>query len=94
MSYSRWIQSRWYTFWCVQDELTENRDTAIFEICAVISFTAKELRNNKDECLKKVEKIENQNSINKVSKQELNELRTYMDLFLSDVDKEYNKKGI
>ena len=62
MSYSRWGQSRWYTFWCVQNEKTENRDTAIFEICSVINFTAKELRHDMDKCVKIAEDIENKRS--------------------------------
>ncbi len=56
MSYSRWITSDWYTFWCTQDESTENRDTAIFEICTVASFTAEQLRKHLDDCMEHVKK--------------------------------------
>ena len=51
MSYSRWGNSYWYTFWCTQDSKTENRDTCIFEICGLMYFTSKQLRENLDECI-------------------------------------------
>jgi len=91
MSYSRWGASRWYTFWHVQQERTENRDTSIFDICAVKSFTAKELRRNMDGCVKITEEIENKKCKPKykVVEKDLKELRRYMQSFLNDVDNEY-----
>jgi len=96
MSYSRWGGSRWYTFWCVQNEKTETRDTAIFEICAVVSFTAKELRDDKYKCLNIVKEKENKATKYIVSEEEINELGVYMDFFLKEVNNEYGKqkKGI
>jgi len=82
MSYSRWGSSYWYTFWCASlKEETENRDNARFEICGVISFTAKELRSDMDACLEKVSREHPDGDIK--------ELQGYMEEFLSDVDEEY-----
>lgn len=82
MSYSRWSDSYWYTFWCVAYEGTvENRDTAIFSICAVIDFTSKQLRENLDRCIKEVQKLETDGDIE--------ELKLYINRFLKDVDEKY-----
>ncbi len=84
MSYSRWGcrgSGRWYTYWRVQDKETENRNTAIFEVCAVMSFTAKELRENMDLCMAKVKEFDPQGDVE--------ELKTYALEFLEDVDGTY-----
>lgn len=90
MSYSRWGSrgsGYWYTYWsCQLGQIEETRDNAIFEICLVCSFTAKELRDNMDKCLKTVEKLEP-----KASTEQLDELRDYMGEFIIDINKEYKK---
>jgi hypothetical protein len=83
MSYSRWSSSMWYTYWRSQDKATENRDTAIFAICAEASFTAKQLRENMDECISSLKNLD------KVSEVEIEELRRYMRRFLEEVNGEY-----
>jgi hypothetical protein len=83
MSYSRWLGSEWYTYWMSQPKETENRDTALFDICTVQCFTAKELRENIDKCLQDVKKI--------CPEGDLEELKVYMKRFLKDVDEEYPK---
>jgi len=84
MSYSRWGgrgSGHWYTYWHIQDEETENRDTAIFCVCGVTNFTAKELRKNIDSCMKKVQKMDNEG--------DLDELKKYALEFIDDIDGEY-----
>ena len=52
MSYSRWGNSYWYTYWrAFYDPELENRNNAIFEISGVGSFTAAEIRKNINLCL-------------------------------------------
>lgn len=80
MSYSRWGGSEWYTFWHAQAEETENRDTAIFDICGVATFTAKQLREHLPACLDVVKKVQDG---------DLDELTGYIQDFLHDVDREY-----
>jgi len=89
MSYSRWGESRWYTFWSGQDAATENRDTAIFEICGVVSFEAKELRESLDACVKRAAFQESRKFLRPVTDDDRDELRGYMVEFLADVDREY-----
>lgn len=86
MSYSRWITSYWYTFWCSQDPITENRDTAIFDICDVCSFTSKELRDDIDGCLRKVGDLDPDG--------DLDELLIYINRFLADVNESYPLEGL
>ena len=91
VSYSRWGGSRWYTFWACQDDDTENRDSAIFEICAVASFTAKELREDIERCIARAVETE-LILFAPVDSAEKEELREYMQEFLRDVDREYPEK--
>jgi len=87
MSYSRWSTSYWYTYWKIQDKNTENYDTAIFCICSFdgdLLFTAKELRKNISGC---INTILMQDKL--ASHKEIQELITYINEFLKDVDKEY-----
>ena len=94
MSYSRWSDSFWYTFWSVppseRDE-PENRDNAIFDICDVANFTAKELRDNLVGCLQYVEIIVAQKYKPEcqVTEERKQELIGYIQQFLDDVDEEY-----
>jgi len=86
MSYSRWGQSKWYTYWMCQDPTTENRETAIFNICAIASFTAKQLRTDIKQCLNVAMNKEFGDSI-RVAERE--ELRGYIEEFLTAVDEKY-----
>lgn len=84
MSYSRWGSrgsGHWFTFWTSQDEETENRDTAIFDICSVKSFTAKELRDDLDGCMDVIKGIDVEG--------DTEELKVYCREFLEDVNEEY-----
>ncbi len=86
MSYSRWSNSKWYTFWCVSPEGVEtNRDNALFEICGVKTFTAKNLRENLGKCMAEVMEVE------PCEEEEIKELRGYAIDFLSAVDREHHK---
>ena len=88
MSYSRWGSKgsgHWYTFWSMPNQKEEEtRDNATFEICCLATFTAKDLRDDMDECIKTVA-IKDRTA----TKKKLKELRTYMDHFLREVDEEY-----
>ena len=90
MSYSRWGSrgsGHWYTYWCVQPPGGEETfDNALFDVCMVKTFTAKELRTNIDNCLSIIAKKDS-----KANKEKLNELKTYMQEFLIDVNKHYNE---
>jgi len=103
MSYSRWHNSYWYTFWQYQEE-PEDRDTAIFSICCVVSFTAKELRDDIDACIEIVKGMvetkleENPKDMEYEFDREdgvepdYEELKGYMKRFLRDVDEEFPKE--
>ncbi len=55
MAYSRWIESRFYTFWCILEKDTENiADNQCFELCDIPKshkFTYKELKEDLEGCL-------------------------------------------
>ena len=52
MSYSRWSNSIWYTYWSASSK--EGKDNQVFEICDLgcsHSFTYKQLKEDIDSCL-------------------------------------------
>lgn len=89
MAYSRWLGSRWYTYWRVQSaNIPNTRDNAIFEVCGVASFSAKELRDDMDGCIETARQEGSSTAIGDPTPEEMEELRRYMLHFLQDVDKE------
>lgn len=86
MSYSRWSNSRWYTFWC-STRGPEDRNTAKFEVMDSVAplretsrtFYAAEIRKNVDVCVGKFTG----------TTEELQELKGYMGDFLESVDRRY-----
>jgi hypothetical protein len=85
MSYSRWGNSRWYTYWCVHPtDSVEDIDNAIFKVCGVLQFSAKELRADITGCAKKAADIDGAETLG-----EIKELEGYMKGFLDDVDANY-----
>lgn len=86
MSYSRWGSSCWYTYWLAQEK--EDYDTATFCICGLTEFTAKQLRNDLNGCIKKVKVMDK-----KADELDIDELIIYIKRFLKDVDDQYNIHG-
>ena len=88
MSYSRWGDrgsGYWYTFWSANPNKDgENYDNAVFEVCMIKAFTAKELRGGIDRCLNVIDNLDP-----KAGSEKLEELGAYMNEFLNDVDNEY-----
>jgi len=81
MAYSRWLQSRWYTYWLCQDNVPNLEFyEEVFVICSLISFTFEELFENMDACLDKVRRADQE-----ATNEEIEELRGYMNQFLEDV---------
>jgi hypothetical protein len=64
-----------------QPDDTENRDTAILDVCTVKAFTAKELREDMDACMDAIRALDEDG--------DLDELRIYAKEFLVDVDDRY-----
>jgi hypothetical protein len=114
MSYSRWSNSFWYTFWSSTGFEPENMkmENEVFQICDVshgMDFLYKELKSNIEDCLTRVKEKYNTESEIKFctdyKKKEyethtchplvledhlLDELRSYMEKFIRDVEEEYN----
>ena len=98
MSYSRWTNSDWYTFWCVQDDATENRDTALFEIMCCATFTAKQLRDDLQLCLDQACDVSmagrtmetNPSLLDRPISRE--QLEGFVAEFLGDVDRKYPRE--
>lgn len=88
MSYSRWSNSRWYTFWKTQSEPT-NHNNAQFCVCEPEEetiFLAAEIRKNVDAC---IARLKDSRPGHDASQDELQELRGYMLEFLADIDARY-----
>lgn len=72
MSYSRWSQSKWYTYYecTTSDDMPKN--DRVFVVCDEGRFTYGELKADLEGCLKKVSGDD--------------ELRGYMKMFMADVE--------
>ena len=94
MSYSRWSNSSWYTFWAVrgeeslQGDINEEVFAGWYDMDHTIDWTYKEVDNllNKhyDYITKHLEMVYG------CSPDEANELQEYMQVWRSDVKREYN----
>lgn len=57
MSYSRWLTSRWYTFWTSYTPKSNRPNDQVFEICELgpgLQFTYAQLKSDIDDCLEQV----------------------------------------
>jgi len=79
MSYSRWSNSVWYTYWSAQSG--DTRDTQVFQVCGERSFTYKELKESLDACAECF-------SVNGYNDKAIEELKGYMREFIRDVEAE------
>ena len=102
MAYSRWLTSRWYTFWSWTP--SQDMDDQIFQICEFgggIGFTYKEIKEDIDACLTRVvEYLKKPKNVKLLESEEmdivgplptdkeLEELKTYMMDFIFDVEEE------
>jgi hypothetical protein len=87
MSYSRFSNSRWYTFWHWSEDETKNNQ--MFSVCHVLCFSYADLKNDIEKCLDKAIEIENGKSEIPVSIGERQELKTYMMRFIEDAEEDY-----
>jgi len=91
MSYSRWGNSRWYTFWSdlnidgvILDQKARRRKKyQVFEICSTGGFYYHQLVKDMEACIAEVKKKEPS-----ATEEELEELRGYMREFIKDMDEE------
>lgn len=97
MSFSRWGNSCWYTFWCASD--ATKREDEVFSVCGIRDFTYRDLvEDGLDVCIKELKKrIKEQNKDpknkfggGKYTEQEYEELKGYMKVFIDEVKKQYN----
>jgi hypothetical protein len=94
MSYSRWSNSIWYTFWSYSR--SPKKEDQLFEICPIKSFTYKELKENgfdkSIESLKKhMLKHKNKNKLffsdlKFFNEKDFEELKIYMKEFIEDIE--------
>ena len=87
MSYSRWIDSKFYTYWASKNEVYDKEDEVFLvhhDLIAYRGFTYSECKKMIGDILKikgKLNFIDND--------LEAEELQGYMERFVADVDKEY-----
>ena len=86
MSYSRWIDSTFYTYWCLSD--VKNKNDEVF-MCHTDIYKCYKFKYT--ECKRLVENITAiKGQINEIEGDgDATELQSYMKKFVKDVDKEY-----
>ena len=77
MSYSRWLFSRWYTYWSTLSG--DKMEDQVFMVCNVADFTYEQLTADIEKCLDECE----------AAGKEREELRGYMQDFIEDVKMDY-----
>lgn len=80
MSYSRWSNSVWYTYYFASESL--ERDEQLFDVCAIKMFTYRELKDNLQGCLDGLKADQCQEA----TQEEMDELKGYMLEFIDDVE--------
>ena len=83
MSYSRWGNSRWYTYHSAQSG--EKKENQIFEVCGVGCFTYNQLKDDIDDCVRQCAEAEGD-----CKEYELTKLKSYMLSFMGDIEEEFN----
>jgi len=88
MSYSRWSNSRWYTFWCCSG--SKKRADQLFDVDCSVQFTYADLKNDLEACMAKVRRYEQKKikADKRGTPEEHEELRGYMRQFMADVEKD------
>lgn len=86
MSYSRWSNSRWYTYWRTWG--FSCKENQVFEVAGEQMFTYTQLKLEMKKCLDDIERS-NFYRGDPVTKEERRELRRYMRQFIKDVEKEF-----
>ena len=87
MSYSRWIDSKFYTYWASKNEVYDKEDEVFLvhhDLRSYRGFTYTECKGMIGDILKIKGKM---NFVDDDSEAE--ELQGYMERFVADVDKEY-----
>jgi hypothetical protein len=85
LEYSRWLNSRFYTFWSVTK--SKKKKDQVFSICDLVDVTFEELEDNFDGVFEKIIEMENENNPDdKVTAWESAELKSYILHFMHDVD--------
>lgn len=84
MSYSRWSNSYWYTFW--RDTGTDKRSEQVFDVDCRFCFTYKQLTSlfGIEKAINHIKK-EIKNSKVKATKADFNELKGYMRKFIHNM---------
>ena len=83
MSYSRYPNSVWYTYWSTNSGKT--KATQIFSICGVADFTYEQIKADIDACVDKAAKAAGFAR----TEEQRTELKEYMQVFLQDADLEF-----
>ena len=91
MAYSRWSDSRWYTYWSSTSSGPTKLEKS-FCICddpnVEMHFTYADLRKDVDRCLVLVK-----GKHPTATKEEIEELKGYMEAFMKDVDRDFPEKS-
>lgn len=77
MSYSRWSESKWYTYHDVASG--ETLDDQVFTVCGDGQFTYRELKDDLDACMKLIDGDD--------------ELKGYVKQWFEDMEREFTRSA-
>ena len=92
MSYSRWLNSQFYTYWCSADVYDKHDElfACHTSIDGNYTFTYREVT----EFIEAPDTLRDRINDEELSDNDLTEITGYMKKFIKDVDIEYNKRLI
>jgi len=92
VSYSRWLNSQFYTYWCSADVYDKHDElfACHTSIEGNYTFTYKEVK----EFIEAPDTLRDRINDEELSDNDLTEITGYMKEFIKDVDIEYNKRLI
>jgi hypothetical protein len=89
VSYSRWPESRWYTYWnSSEDNFMQTSEFRVEHFSNPFTFTYREIKEDRRRCADLVAMFFGICD-GEVTDDELLELEMYMDSFIKDVEKEF-----
>jgi len=87
MAYSRWVTSRWYTYWLASNART--RLEQVFVVDGVSSVSYGEMLKNFDATLDKIVANADAVHVAGTTVKEKTELARYMRAFMTDVERQF-----
>ena len=91
MAYSRWSNSRWYTYWSSSSSSPLKKITQVLRVHGITDFNYAELKKDKQKCLDSLQEI-CRGYASPPTAEDIEDMSKIFDRFIADVDKHFQEK--